>query len=231
MTLGQQIKAARRAKNVRQHTIATELGVTVQAVSQWERDKTVPSQMNLMKLSQLLDEKFDGLEALRQIPLFAKPATYAPLLSPYPTYFYGTRFQEDDSPFDDLNDFVDFIDHGKNDTEMVPVTWEPAGNIFAMRVEDTSMSPDFMPGDIVIFDAGLKPHPGDFVIAQTFPSKGGLFRKYRLREIAAGGAAIVDLAPLNSDFPTLTITTGSTSETTGEITACLREVRRTFREK
>ncbi|WP_208179103.1 LexA family transcriptional regulator [Sinorhizobium medicae] len=225
MTLGEQISAARRAKKLRQHIVAEELGVTVQAVSQWERDKTVPSPMNLMRLSRLLGVKFDGLEILKHIPMFAKPATYAPLLGPFTTLFYGPGKQDDDPPyFDDFGDFIAFEDPK---TEMIPISWDPIGNVFAMRIEDRSMAPNFLPGDIIIVDAGIKPEPGNFVVGQAYPTKGGVFRKYRLKGTDADGKEVVDLVPLNSDFPTTTITVTST----GEITGCLREHRRFFGEK
>ncbi|WP_162245273.1 helix-turn-helix domain-containing protein [Rhizobium sp. Leaf383] len=223
MSLGKQIAAARKARQIRQHMVAEELGVTVQAVSQWERDKTLPSQLNLMRLSGLLGTEFDGVEALKHIPMFAKPATYAPIIDAYPSLFYGAGVQ--DIALGDMEG--DFTDFTSAKTEMVPITWEPAGNVFAMRVKDKSMAPDFLPGDLVIADAGFEARPGDFVIAQGFPQGMGLLRKYRLVSVDDENRPVIDLVPLNADFPTTRIVVGDT----GTITACVREYRRVLREK
>lgn len=223
MTIGEQIRTARQAKKIRQHVIADELGVTIQAVSQWERDKTVPSQLNLMRLANLLDIKIDGLEVIKQMPLFAKPANYAPLIGQFPTIFYGKAGEE----LLRQDEMADFPDHDLPTTEMIPFNWQAVGNVFAMKVEDRSMAPDFLPGDIIIADAGITAEPGDYIIGQCFPLKGGLFRRLRIRGVDEDGKDIADFVPLNSDYPTDTVTLGKT----GEVTGCVREFRRILREK
>lgn len=223
MTLGEQIRAARIAKKIRQHVVADELDVTVQAVSQWERDKTVPSELNLMKLAKMLDMEIDGLEVIKQLPMFAKPASYAPLVSPYPTIFYGKLgdYVVNDDDYSDAPAFDSLV------TEMIPITWTAAGNVFAMRIDDKSMAPDLLPGDIIIADAGVEARPGDFVVGQCYPHKQGLIRRLRLKGKNEDGKDIADLVPSNSDFPTDTIVLGET----GEVTGCVREFRRILREK
>lgn len=52
--VGSVIRSARKALNLGQADIADQLGVTVQAVSQWERGETTPSGINLLKLSGIL---------------------------------------------------------------------------------------------------------------------------------------------------------------------------------
>ncbi|RSC31511.1 XRE family transcriptional regulator [Agrobacterium sp. FDAARGOS_525] len=67
-TVGPQIRYARIARNMGQADVADALGVTVQAVSQWERDETTPSGLNLLKLHKLLaleiPSNLAGLEAV-----------------------------------------------------------------------------------------------------------------------------------------------------------------------
>lgn len=53
-SIGSSIRSARKARNLSQSDIADQLGVTVQAVSQWERDETIPTGINLLKLSGIL---------------------------------------------------------------------------------------------------------------------------------------------------------------------------------
>ncbi|MGT2444495.1 helix-turn-helix domain-containing protein [Ensifer adhaerens] len=226
MTLGEQLAAARKAKKIRQHVVAEELGVTIQAVSQWERDKTVPSALNLARLSSFLGVQFKGMEALKNIPMLGKPASYAPMIVPFSTLFYGQGKQPLEDEAERFSD-SDFLDFDFDNNEMVPITWQPAGNVFAMRIEDRSMVPQFLPGDIVIVDSGVAPEPGAFVVAQKYPSKGGLVRKYQSRGEDEEGRALADLSPLNPDYPTDTIVVGKT----GEITGFIREFRRMFGEK
>lgn len=53
-SLGEAIRTARKARNLGQADIADQLSVTVQAVSQWERDENMPTGINLLKLSGIL---------------------------------------------------------------------------------------------------------------------------------------------------------------------------------
>ncbi|AOF89608.1 helix-turn-helix transcriptional regulator [Sinorhizobium sp. RAC02] len=53
-SLGDAIRDARQAKGLKQHHIAKALDVTVQAVSQWERDVTHPDPINMIKLDEML---------------------------------------------------------------------------------------------------------------------------------------------------------------------------------
>lgn len=50
---GDQIKTARKLRRLTQGDVADFLGVSVQAVSQWEKGKTVPDYDNVIKLQKL----------------------------------------------------------------------------------------------------------------------------------------------------------------------------------
>lgn len=80
--------------------------------------------------------------------------------------------------------------------------------VFALRVEGMSMSPEFMPGDEIVVDGSLEAKPGSFVIAQEV--KHGVasttFKKYRVIGVNEFGIDIVELVPLNPDFPVLNST-------------------------
>lgn len=54
MSFGKWIKELRDASALKQQDLANALGVTVQAVSQWENDKTVPDTLNLIALLEYL---------------------------------------------------------------------------------------------------------------------------------------------------------------------------------
>lgn len=222
MSLGSQLAAGRKSKKLTQGDVAQALGVSVQAVSQWERDKTLPGSLNLMKLAHLLDLNFDNSKVeLRELANAPPVGVTAPIIDSFPTIHFGkNRADGDEGEWFEWD-----FGPGFSEVDRLTVNWEPAGSIFAIRMDDRSMAPEFLPDDLLIFDAGLDPEPGDFVLAQVFPSEGGIFRKYRLRSIATDGVATIDLVPMNPDFPTLTIIDGKD----GEVTACLREHRRIYK--
>lgn len=55
MTLGEQIRQARENRNLSQEELASQLGVSRQAVSKWENDSSVPQGINREMLSQILE--------------------------------------------------------------------------------------------------------------------------------------------------------------------------------
>ena len=59
--IGANIMRARKAKGYTQMTLADALGVSFQAVSNWERGQTCPDIANLSQLSQVLDISIDEL--------------------------------------------------------------------------------------------------------------------------------------------------------------------------
>lgn len=58
MTLGEQIKQAREAKNLSQEDLAAQLEVSRQAVSKWENGNAKPQGINKEMLTQILDLDF-----------------------------------------------------------------------------------------------------------------------------------------------------------------------------
>lgn len=76
--------------------------------------------------------------------------------------------------------------------------------VFALRVEGLSMAPDFLPGDELIVDASLEAKPGSLVIAQEIQH--GIarttFKKYRVIGVNEFGVDVIELVPLNPDYPT-----------------------------
>ena len=65
---------------------------------------------------------------------------------------------------------------------------------FAFEIPDSSMQPEFSPGDVVIVDPARAMEPGNYVIAFIKADKKAIFRKYVEHEDA------IELAPLNKDW-------------------------------
>ena len=75
-------------------------------------------------------------------------------------------------------------------------------NSFALEIKGDSMLPDFRPGDRVIIDPAVQPNPGDFVVAKNGEHE-ATFKKYRPRGANERGEQVIELVPLNEDYPTL----------------------------
>lgn len=73
---------------------------------------------------------------------------------------------------------------------------------FALTVRGASMQPEFREGDVIIVDPDIRPTPGDYVVALNAEEE-ATFKKYRPRGRDESGQDVVELVPLNDDFPTL----------------------------
>lgn len=83
------------------------------------------------------------------------------------------------------------------------LTETPLGpHAFALTVRGESMQPEFREGDTIIVDPDVKPMPGDFVVAKNDENE-ATFKKYRPRGINEHGQTVIELVPLNEDFPKL----------------------------
>jgi len=80
---------------------------------------------------------------------------------------------------------------------------ELSASAFALEIKGESMLPDFKPGDRVIIDPEVAPTPGDFVVAKNAEDgkNEATFKKYRLRGVDDHGDPVIELVPLNPDFP------------------------------
>ena len=82
MTIGKRIGLLRRQKGMTQEELATQMGVSPQAVSKWENDQTCPDITALPKLARFLgvsvDELLSGREELPAVRVLP-PAERKPL--------------------------------------------------------------------------------------------------------------------------------------------------------
>ena len=66
--IGENIKAARKARGLSQRALAEKLGIAFQNLSVWENGKGAPSARYLMKLSEILQISLDKLTSPNAIP-------------------------------------------------------------------------------------------------------------------------------------------------------------------
>jgi len=76
--------------------------------------------------------------------------------------------------------------------------------VFSLVIDGMSMAPEFLPGDEIVVDAAKEPKPGSLVVAQETQHGVALttFKKYRVIGIYEFGVDVIELVPLNPDFPT-----------------------------
>ena len=184
-TLGDRIRLRRKSLQLTQKQLAQQVNVSHVAVSQWEKEETLPRGENLLRLSESLGcapaflIEGDG-------PVFSENSWAGlhqiPLLS-----------QRDVAQW--LND-ASSVRHEllmHNDMAL-------SQQSFAIRVEEQAMTPAILRGDVVIIDPSLAPQPGDCVLAMQ--QQNALLRTWRQRG-SEEGVAQFELAPVNINFPEL----------------------------
>jgi len=184
-TLGDRIRLRRKSLQLTQKQLAQQVKVSHVAISQWEKEETLPRGENLLRLAEALGctpaYLIDG-----DGPVFSENSWAGlhqiPLLS-----------QRDVAQW--LND-ASSVRHEllmHNDMAL-------SQQSFAIRVEEQAMTPAILRGDVVIIDPSLAPQPGDCVLAML--QQNALLRTLRQRG-SEEGVAQFELAPVNINFPEL----------------------------
>lgn len=191
-TISDRIRSARKDAGITIHKLAEMLAVTPSAVAQYESGRSGLRIETAMKMAEALGVSLQWLvsgegvtSTAARAPVFHAPVVdrvqaglWADVVSP-PSLPEGVKYLEIES--------------------------KPIGYALALELEGESMLPEFKPGDIVIVDTGLEPMPGDFVVAMIDNDNQATFKKYRPRGLDDSGSPIIELAPLNTDYPTLFI--------------------------
>jgi SOS-response transcriptional repressor LexA len=91
-------------------------------------------------------------------------------------------------------------------TDRTEVEWvrleRASDRVIGVVVEEEEMMDEIGPGDHVFLDPALDPKPGDYVLAHLEYEKKEVLRKYRPRNRDRADVLIVELVPLNEDYPT-----------------------------
>ena len=88
-------------------------------------------------------------------------------------------------------------------SDWITVSQGTPDGCFALTVEGDSMSPTFLPGDIIVVDPDKAPKPGSYVVAKVDSQDAATFKKYALRGYDKYGRDVFDLVPINPDYPTI----------------------------
>lgn len=184
-TTGNRILLRRKTRELTQKQLAGLVKVSHVAISQWEKDETLPRGENLLRLAEALEcapaYLIDG-----EGPIFDR--------SPAVTGFSAI-------PLIALADVQQWAEGKRAHFEPVLSSERVLSEgTFAVRIEDHAMTPAYLPGDVVIIDPLLLPLPGDTVLA--FQSDIALLRTYRPRG-KIDDVPQFELAPANIDYPVL----------------------------
>jgi len=198
------------SKKVKGVELARAVGVKPPSVSDWlsGKSKTMEGE-NLLKASKFL----------RVSPTWLASGVGKPEIDDANISF-GTAINTEDDVRKPLNgvwkipvlDYVQagiFHDVGYDGLNPIGETYTTYQSakpecVFSLEVSGLSMAPDYIPGDKIVVDASLIPKPGSLVIAQEVQHGEArtTFKKYRVIGVNEFGVDVIELVPLNPDFPT-----------------------------
>lgn len=191
-TISDRIRQARKSAGLTIHKLADQLEVTPSAVAQYESGRSGLRIETAMKMADALGVSLQWLVSGEGMtPTAARdPIFYAPIVDRVQAGMWADVVSPPSLP---------------EGVKYLELDTRPIGYAIALELEGESMLPEFKPGDIVIVDTGLEPMPGDFVVAMIDNDNQATFKKYRPRGLDDEGFPIIELAPLNTDYPTLII--------------------------
>lgn len=220
MSLSDDIKKARKSAGKTQQDVADHLGVSVQAVSQWENGRTLPGSAKLVQLAQFIGLQLQDKIDLKSVLFDTRDATrmaLAPLVK--------WTDHKDWSQYD-FDIFADENTKGLYPEEVFGVHWKPKGDIYALKVGHHLIRPEFDSNDVIIIDTGRSPERGDFVVVKAEKSVSarlGIYEPMGFDEHRAPIFAIKNL--VEGSGPLLIIN----SENPGFVLGVVREKRRFYR--
>jgi len=197
-TLGQRLTRAREHAHIKQKDVAEHFGISSQAISQWEADRTRPDSQRLVRLARLFEVRLEWLLDETGPMVFDGNKTSAEVRHtarvPVVDRIQAGDWTEVSDPY--------VVGSGE---EFLQTDLGVSSSTFALIIEGRSMEPEFQHGDKVIIDPMVQPRPGDFVVAKRDNDQEATFKKYRLKSQDEQGREVVELVPLNPDWPTLII--------------------------
>ncbi|WP_051882016.1 helix-turn-helix domain-containing protein [Parvularcula oceani] len=182
-TIGQRIRAARKALGLNQGALADRLGVTQPTVANWEAGVHDPRQLMLAKLSEALSVSLGWLAGGERSELEADRSAAAPYLRrpmqhvPVLTAASAARVVRQN------------IDPHRAATDYIPITYG-GGELIAVFLPKTAVPGDIAPDTLFVIDMARKaPLPGELVILRT--DTGLLASAWERTPGAAGGGNIL----------------------------------------
>lgn len=175
-----------------QSELARFCGLSPQAVQKWISGETAPRGKNLIKAAEFLGVSPIELQfGEKQNHINVASANIGIRKIPLISYVQAGDWIKATNSY-----------QVGNAHEWLLTDLELSDNAFALEIKGDSMLPDFKPGDRVIIDPAVSPSPGDFVVAHNGNGE-AKFKKYRPRGQNEHGEYVIELVPLNSDYPSM----------------------------
>jgi len=203
-TMVDRIQLALNKAGIKWSTAAVKIGLSAQAASNWKKGKI--GKDTLEKLAELLEVDVGWLLTggeSQKSEYNDQADTSESNVSPLETPLHAIP----------LLDYVQaglFHEVGYDGINPLGTSWTTYESarpecVFSLKVEGNSMSPEFQPGDEIVVDSSLEARPGALVIAQEVQHGQArtTFKKYRVIGVNEFGVDVIELVPLNPDFPTL----------------------------
>lgn len=207
----ERLRAKRKERKLTQADVAHLTKVSPQAVSQWETGQTSATHDNILALAGILsvdwewlgygaevkdpDKPIPGLVTINAVTSSAPVCTNAEVIK------WHEMFPDGDIETWDYLDIKNRDNQDERIHEDVETRFAATGILIATSLEDDSMLPEFRQDDILIFDTGLSPLPGDTVIAVIRHGTSKILKIRKLRQtMDDDGILVNELAPFNVDF-------------------------------
>lgn len=186
--LGDRIRACRIKAGITQGRLGEMVGVSAQAVTQWESGENKPSRKNLERVANALGVSIDYLVNGTLLPerdgnatvrMFAERGRVVPM--------YSQEAIAHNAGIEGLQ---------PTETTVSFASGQPAS--FATVIDGSENAPDLVKGDIAFWEAGAEPLPGDMVLAVVAESH-AVVGEFRREALASGIVTIV--APADTRWP------------------------------
>lgn len=162
-------------RNISSTRFEREAGIGKGLISKWRNNDLIPSYRSQMKAATRMGITPEDLMREDPVDIYSGPVpdnwSHEPDIVRDATVRYIPVYSYEDLEFKNA-DKSGIITH----LAFLPETLESAGECFGLIIEDSSMAPDFQPGDIAIIHADEEPDSGDIVIAVT-PGEKALCRR------------------------------------------------------
>lgn len=189
ITLGNTLRAARKAKKLGLKDVAEAAGVSAQAVGQWERGENGPAMAKLIAVCKLLE--IDADAAMRG----GSGMPVSPSKVIRPSGPEATEVEKVGEGWPDVgNEWMDVrgVTVGGDDSyfyfgDVIDQVRRPPGirnakNVAALNVTGTSMVPAHKPGALIYVQL-REPESGDDVVVELYPENEGDAPKSFLKEL------------------------------------------------
>lgn len=182
---GDRIKSRRVHLGLTQEQLADSVGVTYQAVQQWESGKSNPKGKRLHALS-------DALRCTKSWIEFGedeghKPSNVIPgpdIKGRFPLISWVAA-----------GTWSDITKLSLEDSTLYPCPVPCSARTFVLRVQGISMEPTFRDGDLIFVDPAAETRHGSYVVARLEDDNGATFKQL----IIEGGQKY--LKPVNPNWP------------------------------